>query len=168
MAHLGAARRAGPWRFASGELKRRSPATWHHLAEGWSRLETTLEPLDLVMDYPLSYWVGLRNRASFRNVHAFVMFVGYPRSGHTILASLLNAHPNIVIGHRLRALRYVEAGYRNHQVNGMVLTADRRFARMGRVGSKRYDYSVPNQWQGRFTDLQVIGDGNVTNSFLRR
>ena len=27
----------------------------------------------------------------------FVLFVGYPRSGHSIVASLLDAHPNVVI-----------------------------------------------------------------------
>ena len=165
---LGAARRAGPWRAASGRLKERAPATWERLAAVWSWLETKLEPLEPVWDYPASLWVGLRNREHFMSVLTFVLFVGYPRSGHTVLASLLNAHPNVVIGHRLRALRCVETGYSGSQIRGMVLAADRRFAAMGRIGSKRYDYSVPGQWQGRFAELQVIGDGNVSNSILRR
>ena len=167
MAPRGLVRRAGPWRVASDQLKQRSPGTWDRIAGLSGRVEPLLEPLGLARDYPLSLAVGVANRAQFRDVSGFVMFVGYPRSGHSIVGSLLNAHPNVVIGHRLRVLRYIEAHYRRDQINGMVLTADRRFARMGRIGSKRYDYSVPNQWQGRFTDLKVIGDSNVTNNYLR-
>ncbi|HSH59747.1 MAG TPA: hypothetical protein VK988_08945 [Acidimicrobiales bacterium] len=119
-------------------------------------------------DYPLSLWTARRGERSFENLKSFVMFIGYPRSGHSIVGSLLNAHPNVVIGHRLRVLRYVHARFGRKQLCGMVMLADERFARLGRVGSKRYNYSVPGQWQGRYCDLQVIGDSNVTNNYLRR
>jgi len=39
------------------------------------------------------------------------MFVGYPRSGHSVIGSLLNAHPDMVVAHELNALRYVQAGF---------------------------------------------------------
>ena len=96
------------------------------------------------------------------------MFPGYPRSGHTVVASLLNAHPEIVIGHRMRALRYVDEGFDRDQIYALALLADRRFARLGRVGSKRYDYSVPGQWQGRFQHLRVLGDGDIATGPLSR
>jgi len=31
-----------------------------------------------------------------KGVKYFLMFMGYPRSGHTLVASMLNAHPNVV------------------------------------------------------------------------
>lgn len=38
----------------------------------------------------------------------FVMFAGYPRSGHTLVASILNAHPNVVISNQLFILKNIE------------------------------------------------------------
>ena len=32
-------------------------------------------------------------------VEKFVLFVGYPRSGHSLIASVMDAHPDIVIAH---------------------------------------------------------------------
>ena len=34
------------------------------------------------------------------NVQVFFIFLGYPRSGHTILGALMDAHPNIVVSHQ--------------------------------------------------------------------
>ncbi len=156
------------WRAGSETLKQRAPDAWSALAHRWGRAADALEPLQLVRDHPLSLWTARRDPRAFQNLESFVMFIGYPRSGHSIIGSLLNAHPNIVIGHRLRVLRYVGFGFNRQQLCGMVLLADERFARLGRVGSKRYNYSVPGQWQGRYRDLRVIGDSNVTNNYLRR
>ena len=36
----------------------------------------------------------------------FCLFVGYPRSGHSLVGSLLDAHPDIAISHELHVLRY--------------------------------------------------------------
>ena len=41
---------------------------------------------------------------TFNNLHTFVQFVGYPRSGHTLVAMLLDAHPNIVISNEYNIL----------------------------------------------------------------
>lgn len=162
-------RRTRPWRTGSALLKRRAPVLWEDLAAGWGRAAAVVgEPLQMARDYPLSLAVGLKHRAAFSDVQCFVMFVGYPRSGHTIVGSLLNAHPNIVMGHRLRVLRYVAARFRREQLLAMVLLSDRRFEKLGRVGSKRYNYSVPGQWQGRHSKIRVIGDSNVVNTFVRR
>ena len=146
------------------QFRRRLPGPAQRLSSTWHRLE---EPLELARDAPLATWLGLRNRRELAGARAFVMFVGYPRSGHSIVASLLNAHPDVVIGQRIRVLRHVGFGYRRLQVQGMVMLAEHRFSGSGRIGSKRYDYSVPGQWQGRFRTIRVLGDGNVTNDTLR-
>lgn len=157
------------WRALSKELRSWSPRTWQGLVKGWGRAAEQLQPVQLQGERYLSSWQGRRRRDSFSQVETFVMFAGHPRSGHTVVASLLNAHPDVVIGHRLRVARYLAAGFSRDQLYAMVLLADRRFERLGRVSSKRYNYSVPGQWQGRFRTLKVLGDGDVaTGPFSRR
>ncbi len=134
----------------------------------WGKGTDVLEPLAVVRDLPLGLWSGRRDRTHLAGVGCYVMFVGYPRSGHSIIGSMLNAHPNVVAGHRVRVLRYAAAGFGREAILGMSMVADRRFERMGRIGSKRYDYRVPGQWQGRFSELMVVGDTNVTNRFVQR
>lgn len=38
----------------------------------------------------------------FASVRTFVLFVGYPRSGHSLIGSIMDAHPNIIIAHEVR------------------------------------------------------------------
>ena len=40
------------------------------------------------------------SKQTVEDVEKFVFFIGYPRSGHSIIASLMDAHPNIVIAHQ--------------------------------------------------------------------
>lgn len=92
------------------------------------------------------------------------MFIGYPRSGHSLVGSLLDAHPDAVIAHELGALPYVQRGASRNQLYWLILDADRRFTKSGRVWTE-FTYAVPGQWQGRFRRLRVIGDkkgGNTT------
>lgn len=118
-----------------------------------------LQPAALARDAVVSRCVAARHREAFDEVERFVMFVGYSRSGHSLVGSLLNAHPDIVIGHQLDALRYLGAGFRRPQVYAMLLVADQRYQRRGRISNKgRFNYSVPDQWQGRVRRLRVIGD----------
>ncbi|MGQ0743194.1 MAG: sulfotransferase [Acidimicrobiales bacterium] len=161
-------RRTNLWRRSSSALKGRLPGVWQRLMTDWGKGTDVLEPLTVARDLPLGLASGWRDRSHLADVRSYVMFVGYPRSGHSIIGSLLNAHPNVMAGHRVRVLRYAAAGYPRTAILGMSMVADQRFARMGRVGSKRYDYTVPGQWQGRFTTLMVVGDTNVTNRFLQR
>ncbi|MDQ3353089.1 MAG: sulfotransferase [Actinomycetota bacterium] len=134
----------------------------------WGQAGRRLEPVQVLCDFAVASAASVMHRRDFDALQRFVMFVGYPRSGHSIIGSLLNAHPHVVIAHRVPLLRYVAAGFRRHQLLGMALVADRRFERMGRVASKRYDYSVPNQWQGRFSELRAIGYGHSSTRWLAR
>ncbi|PSP19753.1 MAG: sulfotransferase family protein [Cyanobacteria bacterium SW_5_48_44] len=43
----------------------------------------------------------LKDKKTFQNVDKYCMFIGYPRSGHSLVGSLLDAHPNIIIAHEL-------------------------------------------------------------------
>jgi Sulfotransferase family len=107
--------------------------------------------------YLLSLWGSLKHKRSFDHVKTFCMFIGYPRSGHTLIGSLLDAHPNVILADELDALKFIQAGFGERQVFYLSLRNSRRSAAAGRIRTG-YSYRVPNQWQGSFTDLQMIGD----------
>lgn len=139
--------------------KARAPGLWRRATKGWMAAIRALRPAALARDALISRVVAARNRDAFGEVERFVMFVGYSRSGHSLVGSLLNAHPDVVIGHQLDALRYLRARFRREQLYAMLLVADRRYQRRGRTSNKgRFNYSVPDQWQGRVRRLRVIGD----------
>ena len=118
--------------------------------------------------YAMSLFEGVRHRSDFADVERYCFFLGYGRSGHSLLGELLNAHPEIVVSHELDALKYVEHGFTRSQVFGLVLARDRTFGSAGRLWMG-YEYVVPNQFQGRFERLRVIGDkkGAGTTRWLR-
>lgn len=110
---------------------------------------------------------GHQYEKTFGDVETFCVFIGYPRSGHSLIGSLLDAHPNAVIAHELDALRFVQRGFSKEQIFLLALKNSQRLAKVGRRWEK-YKYEVPNQWQGRFERLQVIGDkkgGSSTVTF---
>lgn len=94
------------------------------------------------------------------------MFLGYPRSGHTLIGALLNAHPQMVIAHELDALGYVHAGLSRGALFALLLDRDRVHSESGSKW-EGYEYHVPEQWQGRFERLRVIGDKKGGRSTMR-
>lgn len=98
-----------------------------------------------------------------------VFFLGYSRSGHSLLAALLDAHPNVLIAHELHALKHLAAGASFAEVAAAIQYNSRFFDQFGR-GYSGYSYAVAGQSQGAATDLRVIGDkkANGTARLLRR
>ena len=88
---------------------------------------------------------------------AFVLFVAYPRSGHGLVASLLDAHPDAAVAHELDVLSLVAAGFSGRRIARLVRENARQFTQQGRRWSG-YSYEVPGQWQGRVRELRVLGD----------
>lgn len=109
--------------------------------------------LDCVRSALGAYTTGVQ----FAQIEHFCMFVGYPRSGHSLVGSLIDAHRHAVIAHELDALRYIQFGFSRAQLFWLILDNSRRFTQRGRRWTG-YSYAVPNQWQGRATCLKVIGD----------
>ena len=114
----------------------------------------------------LSMYGGFAHKRSFRDVETFCIFIGYRRSGHTLIASLLDAHPNAIFADELNALRFVEAGFNKSQLLYLLWRNSRKSAAAGRERTG-YSYQVPDQWQGRFKKLQVIGDKMGGDAALR-
>lgn len=95
--------------------------------------------------------------AAFDAVRTYCMFIGYPRSGHSIFGSMLDAHPDTIIAHELNALRFVTAGCTRLELFDLLLRNSREFTEVGRRWGD-YDYKVEGQWQGRYRRLHIIGD----------
>lgn len=144
---------------------------------------------DITRHYPISVYGALTHQHLFEEIETYCMFIGYQRSGHSLTASLLNAHPNIMIADELGVLKYIFARYSRKQIYYLLLENSKSFAEKGsvRVFAKKgiragkhkvrgqwpgkYSYSVPGQWQGKFRRLQVIGDkhaNGVTTRLMKR
>jgi SAM-dependent methyltransferase len=101
-------------------------------------------------------WARRRYRSDFDRVSTFGLFVGYPRSGHSLVGAMLNAHRHAVIAHELDALQLVLAGCDRDTLYARIVARAAWFDLRGNTGN--YAYQVPHQWQGRFERLQVVGD----------
>jgi len=104
-----------------------------------------------------SMYRGLKRRREFDQLQSFCMFIGYPRSGHTIVGALLDAHPDVILSTGGKAAYLVERGYRPLQIYSILIDRSQYLAASG-VDRGGYFYNVQNQWQGRYRDLKVIGD----------
>ena len=98
-----------------------------------------------------------------------VFFLGYPRSGHSLVGSLLDAHPDVVIAHELHALRHLAQGASLARLTEAIVINSFVFHMLGRSYTG-YDYQVAGQWQGRARELLAAGDkkGNGSIRVLRR
>jgi len=102
-------------------------------------------------------WLQWRFRPALRTVRSFVLFIGYPRSGHTLIAALLDAHPNMVFANGLDAGRHFQQGFSARAVAALSIQNSLRFTRHGRR-SNGFDYTVPGGAHGTWSRLEVVGD----------
>ncbi len=111
-------------------------------------------------------------------VDRFLFFVGYARSGHSIIASLLDAHPNVVIAHEYSLFAQWQAEPMLHGNKTWLFNAlynNSRYStykglRTSKSSKKGYTLSVPGWWQGRYGNtVSVIGDksGGMTAKVFR-
>jgi len=95
------------------------------------------------------------------------MFIGYQRSGHSLIGALIDAHPNAIIGMETDALGLAERGYNRNQILYLVWKRSVKFTTHYKNVWTDYSYLVPNGHQGRFTKLLVIGDKKGGKSSVR-
>jgi hypothetical protein len=84
-----------------------------------------------------------------------------------MLGGLLDAHPNIIISDEVDVLKYVSKGFNRLQIFQLLLHTSKREMMKGRVTARRlepYSFHVPDQWQGKFSKLLVIGDSTAGKS----
>ncbi len=104
--------------------------------------------------------------SQWNGVERFGFFLACPRTGHSLVGALLDAHPEMIFSHELGALRYLRAGFSRGQILQLILENSQRVAEHGR---KHFIYSldVPEAWQGRYERLRAMGDKHGEGAVLR-
>jgi hypothetical protein len=124
----------------------------------------TYRRLTLARRYVSSYYKSRRDPAYLRSVEAFCLILGHTKSGGTLIGSLLDAHPGIMMADEADALQYMQSGFSREQLYHILVEGSRRAALKGRVTARRlepYSLAVPGQWQGRCRTLKVVGDSTA-------
>jgi len=111
-------------------------------------------------------------RYDFSSVETFCFFIGYPRSGHSLIGALLDAHPEIVISYELDVLEWIKK-YRwiNQSILfSLIVERSKWFANQKGSKSTGYSYAILKGYQGRYKNIRIIGDkkGGVSVKKLRQ
>lgn len=104
------------------------------------------------------------------NVKRFVFFIGYARSGHCIVASLLDAHPNVVIAHEYSLFSKWSEAHKNKPWLFETLVQNSQNSSAGGLRWENAERKVI-RWQGKYDrDIYVIGDkaGGMTAQAYRK
>ena len=125
----------------------------------------------------------LLNQSTINHVKTFLFFVGYPRSGHSIVASFLDAHPDAVVAHEFNLFsKLMQPLLKNHLINRTILynALYQNSVTQSMIGrGNKIDFQVfkgyslnlnfSYSWHGKFRKLQVIGDksGGLTSRSYR-
>jgi hypothetical protein len=117
--------------------------------------------------YIKSMIAGTVRRREFRFIHTFLFFIGYQRSGHSFIGSLIDAHPNACMGMEVDALHLVELGYGRDQLYYCLVRNSEIFHKILKNEWTGYSYAVPGQYQGSYKKLFLIGDKKGGKSTLR-
>ena len=129
----------------------------------------TYRKLRMIWRWFSSFYFSLLKNNKYSKFKTFCLFIGYPRSGHTLIASLLNAHPNIVIGIELNVIVYSNLGFNRNQIIYSLIENSKYYSKkLGNVWTD-YNYKVENSFQGTFKHLRIIGDkfASGTTKILR-
>ncbi|XP_058959851.2 uncharacterized protein [Pocillopora verrucosa] len=115
----------------------------------------------------------------YRNVESFVLFVGHPRSGHSLVAAILDSHSEIIISDEFNLLYKFDSFFKNPsqtdderklRIFYDLHTRSRRQAMFGSRSSicdssVSYCYNIKGGWQGSCkSKLKVIGDKKASET----
>ena len=102
------------------------------------------------------------------------MFIGYPRSGHTLVSSLLDAHPNMIVANEFDVFskwqQWDPANKNKYFLFNQLYLNSREEAETGYRSATvhhRYNYSVPGQWQGKFNNRILVSFYTILFTFVR-
>jgi hypothetical protein len=93
----------------------------------------------------------------FGRVERYCFFLAHSRTGHSLVASLLSAHPDALVSDELGVLDLVDKGFNRSQIFALIWNQD--FRRQKRERRKSgYSYAVEGSFQGVHKEPLVIGD----------
>ena len=91
------------------------------------------------------------------------MFFGYSRSGHTLISSLIDAHPNAIVANEFDVIskwqKWDTADKNKYFLFDQLYLNSKEEAETGCRSATVphwYNYSVPSQWQGKFKERILV------------
>ena len=122
-------------------------------------------------------WTPL-NSSSIESVKTFLFFIGWPRSCHSIIGSMLDAHAEAIVAHEFFLFQQLKKDVRlkqrktfyNALYRNSFKTAHGGW-RSSKMQQKGYSLAIDGAWQGRFSKLHLIGDktaGDSTRMYAHR
>ena len=92
---------------------------------GMTIVDRIFRKFRFILSYLRSLSFGYLRQHRYKSIESFIIFVGYPRSGHSLIAALLDAHPEIVISMEWGALSHLRmesfVQIHQHQVPSTIL-----------------------------------------------
>ena len=101
------------------------------------------------------------------SIKKFVFFVGYARSGHSIVGSLMDAHPHVVIAHEFFLFKKFDeleqvpndTCWRDNLFQALYKKNIKSTGGVRSSSAKGYTLKVEGLWEGTYDDhIEVIGD----------
>lgn len=99
----------------------------------------------------------LTGTTDFSQSHTLVQFAGFPRSGHSIVGSMIDAHADALVSHEADILGLVEAGFSMEETYALIAENSAEFEANGRFWNG-HCYHVPGATGGRSATPLVVGD----------
>ena len=97
--------------------------------ENYDLIQKVRRRLNLVYNTQMNM---LTRRGTYDSIGIYCMFIGYPRSGHTLIGASLDAHPNVILGHEMDALKYVIKGESRDKLYSRLLCMSKTFISIGK------------------------------------
>ena len=117
---------------------------------------------------------GPLNDSEIDGLRSFLFFVGWSHSCSSVVGSLLDAHPNIIVAHEYYIFRKLvknpELKNRRILFNNLYKNSHDTAIqgwRSNKTTVKNYNFNMIGSWQGRFSNLKVIGDKSAFDSVVQ-
>ena len=104
----------------------------------------------------------LEHNSLYDSVESFVLFVGYGRSGHSLIAAILDSHPEIIIANEFHLLANINNFYQDPNEESYSRRL-RIFSTLHSLSYNQsihgirapnhkhgYSYYIPGSWQGKY------------------
>ena len=117
----------------------------------------------------------------YDGVETFVLFIGYPRSSHSLIGAVLDAHPEIIIPHEYNVLanvkrllqeKLIKENLQKYVLFHHLHLLSQKQALFGirannslLDGKFTYTYNVPGLWQGSY-DKRIKVKAHVYSQFV--
>lgn len=98
----------------------------------------------------------LLRTVDLNHVKRFVIFIGNPRSGTTLIRSLLDAHSNVILSNEVHALQRMAAGESWRTVAGRIVENARDFSK--KPVWTDYAYRVSDPADNKNEPIYILGD----------